>query len=107
METLEKQNVRLAMIEWLKEHQNQYIVGIEPRLAAEFNRFIRKNFPELAQLAKEATSTAKRHCVRYSPSCVFTYVNYDSKFNIKPTDPYSKSPTKAELLAEMAFLLVC
>ena len=107
MEIVEKQNVKLAMIEWLREHKNQYIVGIEPRLAADFNRFVRKNFPEVAKLAKEATNTAKRHCVRYSPSCVFTYINYDVKFSIKPTDPYPQSPTKAALLADAAFWLVC
>lgn len=85
------------MRKWLVDNGNKFIANIEPRLAAGFNRFVKKEFPEIYRKAQEAVKSANRWCERYSREDVYCYVSYDKSFEIGIVDPYPKSPTKAHV----------
>lgn len=98
-------NAKDDMRKWLVDNGNKFIANIEPRLAAGFNRFVKKEFPEIYQKAQEAVKSANRWCERYSREDVYCYVSYDKSFEIGVVDPYPKSPTKAQLLSDTIWLL--
>ena len=98
-------NAKNDMRKWLVDNGNKFIANIEPRLAASFNRFVKKEFPEIYQKAQEAVKSANRWCQRYSREDVYCYVSYDKSFRIGNVDPYPKSPTKAQLLSDTIWLL--
>lgn len=98
-------NAKNDMRKWLVDNGNKFIANIEPRLAASFNRFVKKEFPEIYEKAQEAVKSANRWCQRYSREDVYCYVSYDKNFKIGAVDPYPKSPTKAQLLSDTIWLL--
>lgn len=98
-------NAKNDMRKWLVDNGNKFIANIEPRLAAGFNRFVKKEFPEIYQKAQEAVKSANRWCERYSREDLYCYVSYDKSFEIGIVDPYPKSPTKAQLLSDTIWLL--
>ena len=51
-------NAKNDMRKWLVDNGNKFIANIEPRLAASFNRFVKKEFPEIYEKAQEAVKSA-------------------------------------------------
>ena len=94
------------MKKWLRDNKNA-VFGIEGRLSASFNRFVKKEFPVIYQFAKNAASTSTRTHCRYSPDCVYTWVHYKPEFQLGEQDPYPKAPNMSVLTAETAWRVAC
>jgi hypothetical protein len=94
------------MRKWLRDNKNA-IFGIEDRLSASFNRFVKKEFPAIYEFAKNATNTSSRTHRRYAPDCVYTWIHYKPEFQLGDQDPYPKAPNMSVLTAETAWRVAC
>lgn len=92
------------MRKWLRDNKNA-IFGIEDRLSASFNRFVKKEFPAIYEFAKNAAQTSSRTHRRYAPDCVYTWVHYKPEFQLGDQDPYPKAPNMSVLTADTALLV--
>lgn len=94
------------MRKWLRNNKNA-IFGIEDRLSASFNRFVKKEFSAIYEFAKKASSTSTRTHRRYAPDCVYTLVHYKPEFQLGDQDPYPKAPNMSVLTSETAWRVAC
>lgn len=92
------------MRKWLRDNKNA-IFGIEERLSASFNRFVKKEFPALYEFAKNAAHTSSRTHRRYASDCVYTWIHYKPEFQLGDQDPYLKAPNMSVLTADTALLV--
>ena len=92
------------MRKWLRDNKNA-IFGVENRLSASFNRFVKKEFPALYEFAKNAASTSTRTHRRYAPDCVYTWIHYKPEFQLGDQNPYPKAPNMSVLTADTALLV--
>ena len=86
------------------------LLGIDEKVAPNFNRWCKKTHPKLHNEAKKLLDGVKKTSICKGRSCWYTYIQLpkNSKYeNLKFDEPYPKSPTKSQLLADISWMLAC
>ena len=101
---MNNENVLQTLKQWLKSNNFPNYIGINPSVAANFNKFVRKTYPELFKQAQEIVKRTRRHSVRYDDDLTYYWINYPSDTGLR-CDPFTIKPSQTLVIGETVLLL--